>query len=1280
MSTPIPTPASLAARGLRCALGALIAALFGSVALAAENARDFNLPAGEARETLKRFATQAQVEIAFPSENTLAVRTNPVSGRLRPQDAITALLAGTGLRAERDVPTGAFAVRPEPAGPNALRTAPGRRAAGGAEAARLPRESGGELSRADRSGTQVMTSSTPPRPDEPAFLLSPFVIAESDHVGYTASSTLAGTRLKTELKDLGAAITVVTPEFMKDTGVTNLEELLPYTPSTEIGGPLGNYSAGSFVDSAGRADQDSSRRDPQSGARVRGFAAPNYTRSYFSTSIAGDAYNIEGVTFSRGANSLLFGLGSAGGVIDTGLKSAVIGRNFSEVSFRFGAQGSNRSTADHNTTLLPRRAALRVSLLHKNDNYQQEPAYDRESRVYVALNAVVFESRNRRVLGNSVVRANFEAGKGSRNPPSAFAPQLGYESFFLPPPNYQPYTGQDYPLGGGYAMLSANWRKWAVNDTRRREPVPGVFQPGWYESLATAVRDGRPDLVAQNHSSRHIFEQIGIVYDGTGAARIGIPNSTRAGFQGSIAQEPGQNAHTGSHINTRAYQDGAQSVGFKVPTLTDVGVFDYRNHLLTAGLQDINRRFDAASVTLEQSFLDNRLGFEATLDKQFSHLDYYQPFGGNNRNVPVYVDTSLYLSDGTPNPNVGRAFMFSQNSSDQWRNTARANRRVTGFVDLNFKDLNSTLGEWLGRHTFTGLGQEERVETKGLNYNMYLQGVNFDLNRSLNGITTGTGLSNALQNPAILFAYLSDDLRGKEMHQVRLNQFVLPRPQDGETFTTSYYDLNPQFGTPVGTQPRSFKTGTVAYRRFANGGQAFRTDVTSKALAWQSRLLGESLVGLVGWREDKIENFRQVVTNARAANNEYLASNLRVSGAPATISSGRTFTWSVVGHLPRQWVEKLPRFISSVSVHHGVGENFQAISERRSVTNQPIPNPSGTTTEQGVLLGFVNHRWTLKINQFESDSRYSGVNAGFVSTSITEVTRALNNYRAAENSGLAFNQLSSFPSLSAAGYSSYPQLYAAIKNLIPQPARALYDYQLINNTWQLPNGGGIQGLAATTDVVAKGWEIELTANPLNHWRLSLNAAQVEATNSNSATDLAALQAAYVKNLGDSKLANIVEGPASITTFLGRYTQEDIAPLVNLRAKDGAASQELRKYRVNMSTNYDFPEGRLKGFGVGGSLRWQSKVAIGYATQLDSFNQQVPVLSRPFFGPAELNGDAWLSYSRKLTEKIRWKAQFNLRNVIGSSADIPVAADPDGKRSVYRIAPEKQWFVTNTFSF
>ncbi|MDI1335773.1 MAG: hypothetical protein PSU94_06265 [Lacunisphaera sp.] len=77
---------------------------------------------------------------------------------------------------------------------------------------------------------------------------------------------------------------------------------------------------------------------------------------------------------------------------------------------------------------------------------------------------------------------------------------------------------------------------------------------------------------------------------------------------------------------------------------------------------------------------------------------------------------------------------------------------------------------------------------------------------------------------------------------------------------------------------------------------------------------------------------------------------------------------------------------------------------------------------------------------------------------------------------------------------------------------------------------------------------------------------------------------------------------------------------------------------------------------------------------------MPLLNKPFYGKDEFNGDVWVKYSRKLTEKIKWEVQLNVRNLIGSSSDIPVAIDPDGHTSVYRIAPEKAWYLSNTFSF
>ena len=207
---------------------------------------------------------------------------------------------------------------------------------------------------------------TPPSPTtEEAIELSPFVVTDSSNIGYAATSTLAGTRIKTDLRDLGSAITVITPEFLNDLGATNLEDLLAYTTSTEIGGMQGNFSAADLGASAQRYDLDEQRREPQSGARVRGLFTPNFTRGYFSSSIPIDSYNTGSITMSRGANSLLFGLGSAAGVMDNGLSHASLGRNSREMSLRIGSYGARRETFKINQVVLKNRLAVQLAGMEK---------------------------------------------------------------------------------------------------------------------------------------------------------------------------------------------------------------------------------------------------------------------------------------------------------------------------------------------------------------------------------------------------------------------------------------------------------------------------------------------------------------------------------------------------------------------------------------------------------------------------------------------------------------------------------------------------------------------------------------------------------------------------------------------------------------------------------------------------------------------------------------------------------------------------------------------------
>lgn len=85
--------------------------------------RGFDVPAGEAGQTLKQFAQQAKREIMFPAEPVGAIRTNAIKGDFTALEAIHRMLAGTELGVVVDEKSGAFAIN-RVSDPNVARAAP----------------------------------------------------------------------------------------------------------------------------------------------------------------------------------------------------------------------------------------------------------------------------------------------------------------------------------------------------------------------------------------------------------------------------------------------------------------------------------------------------------------------------------------------------------------------------------------------------------------------------------------------------------------------------------------------------------------------------------------------------------------------------------------------------------------------------------------------------------------------------------------------------------------------------------------------------------------------------------------------------------------------------------------------------------------------------------------------------------------------------------------------------------------------------------------------------
>src|SRR5687768_3840696 len=65
-----------------------------------------------------------------------------------------------------------------------------------------------------------------PQPAEESILLSPFTVEADSEKGYLATQTLSGTRLKTDLKDIGSSMTIFTEQLMDDLGANSIYDLM----------------------------------------------------------------------------------------------------------------------------------------------------------------------------------------------------------------------------------------------------------------------------------------------------------------------------------------------------------------------------------------------------------------------------------------------------------------------------------------------------------------------------------------------------------------------------------------------------------------------------------------------------------------------------------------------------------------------------------------------------------------------------------------------------------------------------------------------------------------------------------------------------------------------------------------------------------------------------------------------------------------------------------------------------------------------------------------------
>lgn len=1101
--------------------------------------------------------------------------------------------------------------------------------------------------------------------------LTPFVVEESEDRGYAATSTLAGTRLRTDLRDVGAAISVVTSQFMLDTASTNLRDLLIYTTNTEFGGFEGNFSG--VGTGNGFSSAEGTLQSPSQSTRVRGLAGADLTRDFFLTNIPLDSYNTERVDISRGANAILFGLGSPAGIINNQLRTANLQKSTLKFDQTVGRFDSHREVIDLNQSIAKGTLGLRLIALNKKEAYRQKPAFEEDRRLFATL-----KWEPKLIQGGlTQLQVSYEGGIQNSNRPRPNPPHDGISVWF--------------------SVLN----KVALDPTTPGVTTANSFlnaqlgSPGrWFGAVAAVFTDPSSGVQGGN----------------------GVPAFMRSGGGTPSTQWYAVGSYTAQgnnplfFLNQQFAPKGEAYKGlWRYQELRDPSIFNFYDQLLDGPNKREQADFRAFNATFRQTFLRDLVGVEFAYDQQSHHRDNLGMFGYDA--YTIYVDMNTKLVDGKPNANFGRPFVSSDSIGNNFADVTREAFRATAYATLDLRQKEGGLRH-LGKHVFTGSYTDQSVA----NFNRSISGYSYglDLNAYANNPNTTT-------YPAYAgLHYLGGSLANATSPAGANISGITAVHTPAATGTALLFDsrINQWVYAPVTT----LTAGERDLSKLYNGASKNSSKTKSESFVWQSYLFSDKLVGLVGWRQDEFDLRDAGPARQAALTGETDPYNpaWTLPATPSIYAKDATLSWSGVWHAPQFVKRWLPRG-TDFSLSYNESKNFRPNSTIADVYGRPFSPPAGKTKDLGVTLSALDQKFTVRVNRYRTSQ--SNDSATFYNTFWpgNDVVRAMNGLRGTQVHEALINKWFGF----APSDARYLPLRASLTdptqatNLNPvlsaseTTARNLWFTQrtaaewlrpvdpLLAQTWGFtqPVAGGNwtatrpPNVGNVADTVSQGWEFEGTLNPLRNWRISFNAAMQEARRSNVGADFAEF---IKKNLplwtdGDGIQATntrAMNGFEDIPHFGGFGSQLGVlainnmyVPYLNAVAADGSPVQELRRWRYNLVNNYDFREGKLRGFSVGGAVRWQDRVATGFPVKKNAIGVWVYDVSSPFYGSNEINFDTWIRYGRKmLNDKVRWSLQVNVRDLLGSGELIAITSQPNGQVASARIPQPNKWTLTNSFEF
>lgn len=225
---------------------------------------------------------------------------------------------------------------------------------------------------------------------EEVYELSPFEVSTGSETGYLATQTLSGTRLRSELGDVAASIEVLTEEFLRDVGATDMYDALDFVGNVDTWGKSGGL------------DENENQVWFSNPYMARGFLTSATTSDFLNMGKRPlDFYNKTNFTVARGPNAILFGIGSPGGIVNVSRIRPLWGKDLTDIQLRVDNYGSFRSTFDWNKEVIEDKLAVRAAVVYDDREEFLKPAKFTRKGYYGTLNYRPFKSTSVTITGET---------------------------------------------------------------------------------------------------------------------------------------------------------------------------------------------------------------------------------------------------------------------------------------------------------------------------------------------------------------------------------------------------------------------------------------------------------------------------------------------------------------------------------------------------------------------------------------------------------------------------------------------------------------------------------------------------------------------------------------------------------------------------------------------------------------------------------------------------------------------------------------------------------------